>query len=72
MEAAFAWVELDWREYVVVDPRFLRPAEVDCLRADPAKAKRILRWAPEVTFPELVKIMVDAGVERMLKKSSAK
>jgi len=71
VEAAFARVDLDWRQYVVVDPQFLRPAEVDCLRADPAKAKRVLRWEPQVSFLELVRLMVEADVERLMKKNSS-
>jgi GDPmannose 4,6-dehydratase len=65
VELAFAHVGLDWREHVVSDPRFYRPAEVDLLLADPAKARRELGWAPTVTFPELVAMMVDADLERL-------
>jgi GDPmannose 4,6-dehydratase len=65
VETAFAVVDLDWRQYVVVDPRFFRPAEVDHLRADPSKARRLLRWEPEVAFPELVRMMVEADLERL-------
>lgn len=67
---AFARVDLDWRDYVEVDPRYFRPAEVDFLLADSSKARRILGWEPEVAFPELVRIMVDADLadlERKLK-----
>ncbi|HEX2646454.1 MAG TPA: GDP-mannose 4,6-dehydratase, partial [Candidatus Dormibacteraeota bacterium] len=63
-ELAFAHVGLDWRKYVKVDPRFVRPAEVDTLQADPAKARRELDWAPRTTFVELVRMMVDADLER--------
>jgi GDPmannose 4,6-dehydratase len=65
VETAFACVDLDWREYVVVDPRFFRPAEVDHLCADPTKARRILGWEPQVSFPALVRMMVEADLERL-------
>jgi GDPmannose 4,6-dehydratase len=53
---------MDWREYVEVDPRYFRPAEVDYLLADTSKARRILGWEPTVTFKELVRIMVEADL----------
>jgi GDPmannose 4,6-dehydratase len=59
---AFGHVGLDWRDHVVVDPLFYRPAEVDLLLADPSKARRQLGWEPEVSFPELVRMMVDADL----------
>jgi len=62
VEIAFACVGLDWREYVVIDPAYFRPAEVDHLRADPAKARRVLQWEPAITFEGLVAIMVDADM----------
>ncbi len=62
---AFDAVGLDYEKYVVVDPRFYRPAEVDLLIGDPAKAKRILNWEPEVSFEELVERMVAADLERL-------
>jgi GDPmannose 4,6-dehydratase len=55
-------VHLDWRRYVVIDPQFYRPAEVDVLLAQPAKARRQLGWQPEVSFEQLVALMVDADV----------
>ena len=55
-------VGLDWQEYVVVDPQFYRPAEVDLLVSDPAKAKRVLGWEPKVRFRVLVQMMVDADL----------
>ncbi len=61
-EVAFAHVGLDWRDYVVQDPRFMRPAEVDLLVADPSKAHRVLGWKPEVSFAELIGMMVDADL----------
>ena len=62
VEAAFARVDLDWKEYVKHDARYERPAEVDLLIGDPAKAKKQLGWEPKVRFNELVKIMVDADL----------
>ncbi|HZG44240.1 MAG TPA: GDP-mannose 4,6-dehydratase [Longimicrobium sp.] len=64
VELAFGAVGLDWREYVSLDPRFMRPAEVDLLVGDPSKAKRELGWEPEVGFEALVAMMVDADLER--------
>jgi GDPmannose 4,6-dehydratase len=62
VEAAFAHVGLDWQTYVRIDPAFLRPAEVDHLIGDAFKAKRILGWAPTVSFEQLVSMMVDADI----------
>jgi GDPmannose 4,6-dehydratase len=64
VETAFSHVGLDWQKYVRTDPRFLRPAEVDLLIGDAAKARKTLGWAPEVSFEQLVKMMVDADLER--------
>jgi GDPmannose 4,6-dehydratase len=61
-EVAFGHVGLDYRDYVTVDPRFLRPAEVDQLVGDAAKARQKLGWAPKVTFEGLVRMMVDADM----------
>src|SRR6478672_8080331 len=65
VEAAFGHVGLDWQKHVVCDPRFQRPAEVDLLLADPAKARRELGWKPRVGFADLVRMMVDADLERV-------
>jgi len=65
VDAAFGHVGLDWRKYVKSDPRYMRPAEVDLLQADPSKAKRELGWSPTVKFGELVAMMVDADLERL-------
>ncbi|NLE43911.1 MAG: GDP-mannose 4,6-dehydratase [Chloroflexi bacterium] len=62
-EEAFGHVGLDWRDHVVQDPRFMRPAEVDLLVADPSKARRVLGWEPEVSFRRLVRMMVDHDLE---------
>jgi len=64
-EVAFGHVGLDWQKHVKVDPRFVRPAEVDILLADAGKARRDLGWAPQVSFERLVKMMVDADLERV-------
>jgi GDPmannose 4,6-dehydratase len=60
LEVAFGHSNLDWKDYVKIDPRYYRPAEVDLLIGDAAKAKKVLGWEPKVTFAELVKIMVEA------------
>jgi GDPmannose 4,6-dehydratase len=65
VEVAFARVGLDWQKYVRVDPAFLRPAEVDHLIGDPAKARTVLDWHPSVDFKGLVEMMVDADVARL-------
>ena len=65
VEVAFKHVGLDWQKYVKQDPRFLRPAEVDLLIGDPSKAKSTLGWTPNVDFETLVKMMVDADLERL-------
>jgi GDPmannose 4,6-dehydratase len=59
VDIAFGYAGLAWRNHVVVDPQFYRPAEVDLLMADPTKARRQLGWEPRVSFDELVKMMVD-------------
>lgn len=65
VEVAFGHVGLDWQKYVKYDARYERPAEVDLLIGDPAKAKKQLGWEPKVRFKELVQIMVDADVEML-------
>ena len=62
---AFAAVDLNYEDYVVEDARFMRPAEVDLLIGDPAKAKRLLGWVPETTFEQLVERMVEADMKRL-------
>jgi GDPmannose 4,6-dehydratase len=62
-EIAFAHVGLDWNEHVVVDDKFLRPAEVDLLVGDATKARTELKWEKTVSFAELVGMMVEADVE---------
>jgi GDPmannose 4,6-dehydratase len=63
LDEAFSYVDLDWRDYVVQDPRFMRPAEVDLLVGDPSRAGAELGWEPRVSFPELVRMMVDADIQ---------
>ena len=62
---AFEAADLDWEQYVVVDPRYYRPAEVDLLVGDATKAKRALGWVPEVSFEQLVERMVRADLDRL-------
>jgi GDPmannose 4,6-dehydratase len=62
-EIAFAHAGLDWQKYVVVDPALVRPAEVDLLMGDAAKARRVLGWKPKHSFRELIEMMVDADLE---------
>ena len=69
VKLAFAHVDLDWEEYVTVDPQFVRPAEVESLLANPAKVRRVLDWEPTVSFERLVRMMVDADIERLRVKS---
>lgn len=64
-QAAFSHVGLNYEDYVVQDPRFYRPAEVDLLVSDPGKAKKVLGWEPTVNFEELVSLMVEADLERL-------
>jgi GDPmannose 4,6-dehydratase len=67
-EVAFAHVGRDWRDHVVIDPRYFRPAEVDDLRADASKARRVLDWQPEVNFRQLVAMMVDADIGELRRR----
>jgi GDPmannose 4,6-dehydratase len=69
VEAAFSHVGLDWRKHVITDPKYMRPAEVDLLQADPSKARKELGWVPKVGFSELVAMMVDADLERLRGRS---
>ena len=64
-QAAFGHVGLNYEDYVVQDPRFYRPAEVDLLVSDPSKAKKVLGWEPTVNFQELVSLMVEADLARL-------
>jgi GDPmannose 4,6-dehydratase len=64
-KVAFSYLGLNWEDYVVSDPKFFRPAEVDQLVADPRKARKVLGWEPKVSFEELVHMMVDADMEAL-------
>jgi len=61
---AFSVIGLNWRDYVEIDQSLIRPVEVDLLRADPAKAKRLLNWEPKTSFEAMVKIMVEADLKK--------
>lgn len=71
-EVAFNHVGLNWKNYVRVDQKFVRPADVDLLVGDASKARKKLGWRPRVSFSELVKIMVDAELERLQSSSEIK
>src|SRR6266478_6192400 len=71
LELAFGTVGLDWQKHVEVDPKFLRPAEVDCLCGDATKAREKLGWKPEVSFEELIKMMVEADLEAVQRAENA-
>lgn len=70
VKTAFSHVDLDYKKYVVTDPRFVRPAEVDLLLGDASHAKKKLGWGPTVTFEELAKMMVDADIKRLSEGTS--
>jgi GDPmannose 4,6-dehydratase len=65
VEVAFGHAGLEWQKYVRLDPKFLRPAEVDQLIGDSSKARKVLGWSPDVDFASLVRMMVDADLERL-------
>lgn len=69
VEETFSYLDLDWREYVVQDPKFYRPAEVDLLVGDPSKAGQVLGWEPSVDFRGLVRLMVDADLQALTKQA---
>jgi GDPmannose 4,6-dehydratase len=69
---AFSRVGLDWRQHVVVDPQFYRPAEVDLLLSDPTRAKSTLGWQPEVSFEDLVCKMVDSDLAALASRGQGK
>lgn len=73
LDETFGYLNLEWRKYVEIDPRYFRPTEVETLQGDPSKAKKVLGWKPKVTFKELVRIMIEADLKavrtnRMLAK----
>jgi GDPmannose 4,6-dehydratase len=65
LEVAFSSVNLDWKNYAVQDEKFMRPAEVDLLIGDPSKAHAKLGWEPQVSFEELITMMVEADIDRL-------
>jgi GDPmannose 4,6-dehydratase len=72
VDTAFSYLGLDYKDFVTMDKRFMRPAEVDLLIGDSAKAKKILGWEPEVSFEGLVKMMVDSDMELLKKEYDIK
>jgi GDPmannose 4,6-dehydratase len=62
LDEAFGRLDLDWKQFVEIDPRYFRPTEVDLLVGDASKARRKLGWEPKITFKELVRTMVDADL----------
>lgn len=70
VEIAFRHVGLNWQDFVIQDPAFMRPAEVDLLLGDSSKAKRVLGWEPNVTFEHLIKMMVESDLEKYKCKKS--
>ena len=63
LDAAFGFVNLDWRKFVEIDSRYFRPAEVDLLLGDPSKAKKKLNWSPSLSFNQLVELMVNSDLK---------
>jgi GDPmannose 4,6-dehydratase len=63
IEEVFGYLDLDWRKYVEIDPRYFRPSEVDYLEGDASKAKRVLKWEPKVDFKGLARMMTDADMQ---------
>jgi GDPmannose 4,6-dehydratase len=70
LDQAFGYLELDWKRYVEIDQRYFRPAEVDLLLGDASKARRILGWAPQIRFTELVRMMVDYDLAELKKMNN--
>ncbi|MHC4555710.1 MAG: GDP-mannose 4,6-dehydratase, partial [Planctomycetota bacterium] len=59
----FGYLDLDWHEYVEIDPKYFRPSEVDYLQGDASKAKKVLKWKPKVSFEELARMMTDTDMK---------
>jgi GDPmannose 4,6-dehydratase len=72
LDHAFGHLDLDWHRYVEIDPRYFRPSEVDDLRGDMSKARRLLGWEPKVTFPDLVRMMVEADLDDIRKNGDGR
>ena len=64
-DAAFSRANLDWKKYVIEDPRYLRPTEVNALVGDPSKAKKQLDWSAKTHWRELAELMVDADIDKL-------
>jgi len=71
LNEAFGYLDIDWKRHVEVDPRYFRPAEVDELRGDMSKARKLLGWEPKMKFRELVRLMVDADLEDLRNNGDA-
>ena len=76
LDEAFGYAQMDWKEYVEIDPQYFRPTEVDYLLGDPTKARNTFGWKPRTSFQQLVRMMVDSDVqlaqsELAMPKSSA-
>ena len=69
LDEAFGYVDLDWKKYVEIDPRYYRPTEVDVLQGDFSKAKREIGWEPKVGFQKLVRMMVDHDLQQEKRKN---
>jgi GDPmannose 4,6-dehydratase len=63
LEQSFSVLDLDWKDYVEIDPRYFRPAEVDVLLGDASRARKVLGWKPTMTFAELVRQMVESDLD---------
>ncbi|MBV8317135.1 MAG: GDP-mannose 4,6-dehydratase, partial [Planctomycetaceae bacterium] len=72
LDLAFGMLDLDYRDFVALDPRYTRPSEVGVLRGDPSKARRELGWVPEVDLPGLVRMMVEHDLERARRERFAR
>jgi GDPmannose 4,6-dehydratase len=70
VEETFGYLDLDWKKYVEIDPRYYRPAEVHDLQGDNSKARRVLGWSPRIKFKELVRLMVDSDLEIAAKEKT--
>ncbi len=70
VKASFECLDMDWEKYVKIDPRFIRPAEVDLLIGDPSKAQKVMGWKPNVNFEQLVKIMVEYDYDQLKKANN--
>ena len=71
LEKAFGHAQLDWKDFVEIDPKYFRPTEVDLLLGDSRKARRVLGWEPQVSFEQLVRMMVDTDLERLRRNPQA-